>query len=229
MSGTTLFFAPYSCSRVALTALEEAGVEFALSPVAFMAGDHRKPEFLAVNPKGKVPALAIDGLCLTENVAILDYLANRFPEAGLLPPVETLGERAAHLADLAYCAATLHPIVTRIRMAPMVAGPQAAKAVYEAAQAAMDPNFALIEARLSKGEWWYGERWSAMDAYLNWVFFRVNGARYDTSRFPAFESHNAAHNARPAVQRALARESEVQAGLEARGVSFSPPDPANFA
>jgi len=224
-----LHFAPYTCARVALTALEEAGEAFSLSPIAFMDGDHRKPAFLAVNPKGKVPALEIDGLCLTENVAILDYLANRFPDAALLPAADTPAARATRLADLAYCAATLHPIVTRIRMAPIFAGPGAARAVHDAACTAMNPHFGLIEERLARGAWWYGDEWSVMDAYLNWVFFRVHGARYDTAQFPAFERHNAAHNARPGVQRALAREAAVQADQEARNCAFDPPDPASFA
>ena len=229
LTETTLYFAPHTCARVALTALEQAEASYVLSTVAFVAGDHRKPAFLAVNPKGKVPALAIDGLYLTENVAILDYLAERFPDAALLPPADSPATRAARLADLAWCASTLHPIVTRIRMAPMIAGPDCAAAVWRAACTAMDPNFALIEARLAQGRWWYDAQWSVMDAYLAWIFFRVAGARYDTSRFPAFSAHHAAHHERPAVLRALAREAEVQAELQARGLAFAPPDPASFA
>ena len=229
MSQPVLFFAPATCARVALTALEEVGEPFEVRTVIFMRGDNRSPEFLAVNPKGKVPALIIDDLCLSENVATLDYLANRFPDAALLPAADSPAARAERLADLAFCAATLHPIVTRIRISPMIAGPQAARAVYEGACKAMDPNFALIEARLAKRTWWYGETWSIMDAYLNWVFARVDGARYDTARFPAFSAHHAAHTARPATQRMLAREAMIQNELAEQGMVFTPPDPANYA
>ncbi len=225
---TTLYFAPATCARVALTALEEVGEPFAVETIAFMRGDNRAPQFLAVNPKAKVPALVIDGLCLTENVAILDYLANRFPDAALLPPADTAAARAERLADLAFCAATLHPIVTRIRISPMIAGPQAARAVYDSACKAMDPNFAMIEARLAGRKWWFGDQWSVMDAYLNWVFFRVDGASYDTARFPAFTAHHAAHNARPATQRMLAREAAIEEGLAAQGLSFIAPDPSSY-
>ncbi len=228
MPETVLYFAPQTCARVPLVALEEAGVEFTVHTVAFMAGEHRQPDFLARNPKGKVPALAIDGLVLSENVAIADYLANRFPEAGLLPRADTAALRAERLADLAFCAATLHPIVTRIRMAPFIAGPASAKAVYEAACQAMDPNFALIEARLAERTWWYGE-WSLMDAYLNWAFFRVSGARYNVSRFPAFARHDALMHERPGYRRAMVRERQSEADLVARGLLFTPPDPATFA
>jgi glutathione S-transferase len=227
MSETVLYFAPHACSRVPLITLEEAGVDFSVHTIAFLAGEHKQPAFLARNPKGKVPALAIDGLVLTENVAIADYLAERFPDKHLLPPAKTPATRAERLADLSFCSATLHPIVTRIRMAPFVAGPPNAKAVYDAACQAMDPNFAMIEARLATRTWWYGE-WSVMDAYLNWVFFRVAGARYDTSRFPAFTRHDAMMQDRPAYQRAMVREKASEADLTARGLLFTPPDPATF-
>src|SRR5690348_7587709 len=76
---TTLWMAPYTCARVTAIALEEAGVEFDTRLVRFMRGEHKSAEFKTRNPKGKVPALEIDGNVLTENVAILSYLAERLP------------------------------------------------------------------------------------------------------------------------------------------------------
>jgi len=93
----------------------------------------------------------------------------------------------------------------------------------------MDEYFELIDNRLDNSDWWYGQAWSAMDAYLNWVFYRVSGARYDTSRFCNFERHAASSKSRPAIQRALAKEREAEEDLEARGLLFVPPDPAEFA
>jgi len=229
MTGTTLYFAPGSCARVVLILLEEIGRPFSLQTVAFLAGEHKRPEYLVLNPKGKVPALAIDGLCLSENVAIIDYLADRFPRAALMPSANTAKARAERLADLSFCASTLHPIVTRIRMAPFFAGPTSARAVWQKGCEAMDEYFELIDNRLDNSDWWYGQAWSAMDAYLNWVFYRVSGARYDTSRFCNFERHAASSKSRPAIQRALAKEREAEEDLEARGLLFVPPDPAEFA
>ena len=229
MVQSILSFAPGSCARVPLIALEEAGADFSLQTIAFMAGEHKSPEFRQRNPKGKVPALHIDGLDLTENVAILDYLANRFPEARLLPEADTALARAERLADLAFCAATLHPLVTRIRMSPLFAGLAAARAVWQKGCEAMDEYFALIDRRLADGAWWYGEHWSVIDAYLNWIFFRVDGARYDVARFENFVRHDEAMRLRPAFQRALARERDSQLELESRGLLFIPPDPADFA
>ena len=220
---TTLWMAPYTCARVTAIALEEAGASFDTRLVRFMRSEHKSPEFRARNPKGKVPALEIDGEVLTENVAILAYLAERFPQARLLPPADTPAERAHILADLCFCSSTLHPLVTRIRMPMFFAGAENALAVKQTAEAAMDEYFSLVDNRLAGGPWWYGDAWSAMDGYLYWVFWRVEGAGYDVSRFPYFTAHARAMEQRPAVQRALAREQAAQKQLEAEGLAFLPP------
>ena len=219
----TLWMAPYTCARVTAIALEEAEVEFETQLVRFMRGEHKSAAFKARNPKGKVPALELDGDVLTENVAILTYLAERFPDAALLPEPASALERAHILADLCFCSSTLHPLVTRIRMPMFFAGADNALKVKQTAEAAMDEYFQLVEDRLGSGPWWFGECWSAMDGYLYWVFWRVEGAGYDVSRFPRFTAHARAMEQRPAVQRALAREGAAQAQLEAEGLAFVPP------
>ncbi|MBO9602780.1 MAG: glutathione S-transferase family protein [Novosphingobium sp.] len=218
-----LYMAPYTCARVTAIALEEAGIEFETSLVRFMKGEHKSPEFKRSNPKGKVPALEIDGDLLTENVAILTYLDERFPEAGLMPEAASPGQRARNTADLCFCSSTLHPLVTRIRMPMFFAGPDNAVAVKRTAELAMDEYFQLVEDRLADKPWWYGADWSAMDGYLYWIFWRVEGAGYDVSRFPRFLSHARENERRPAVERALAREEALQRQLEAEGVAFVPP------
>ena len=222
----TLFMAPGTCARVAAVGLFEAEVAFEPRLVRFMTGEHRSPAFLAINPLGKVPALRIDGSVIVENTAILRYLARRFPEAVLLPTVAGDIEDAHQVADLCYCAATLHPIVTRIRIPTFFAdNPQAQASVYRLAVEAMIQALAPGERRLQQGPWWYGERWSLMDAYLNWVWFRITGAGFETTPFPALIEHDRRMAARPAVRRALELEAKLQAQLEAESLSFRPPPP----
>jgi glutathione S-transferase len=103
------------------------------------------------------------------------------------------------------------------------AGADNALVVKQPAEAAMDEYFELVEERLGDGRWWYGDAWSTMDGYLYWVFWRVEGAGYDVSRFPRFAAHARAMEQRPAVQRALAHEDAAQAQLEAEGLAFVPP------
>ncbi|MCA0871513.1 glutathione S-transferase family protein [Seohaeicola saemankumensis] len=223
MSDLTLFAAPGTCARVPCIALEEAGADYTLRLVRFMKGEHRSPDFLALNPKGKVPTLLIGDQPLTENVAIARYLAARFPQARLLPTGDTPLEEAQITADLSFCAATLHPIVTRIRMpAFMVEGDTAQASVRATAIAAMLPMAQVIADRVSGGRWWYGDDWSLVDAYLYWVWFRITGAGFPADDHPAWAAHAARMETRPAVQRALQREAEMQAQLETEGLVFRP-------
>jgi glutathione S-transferase len=220
MPKLTLYFAPDSCARVPLIALEEIGRPYSLEVVAFMKGQHKSPEYLARNPKGKVPTLLVDGVALTENVAILTWLAERFPEAGLLPESEDGFARAGLLSDLAYCASGLHPIVTRLRIPQFFCDtPDGSRRVFEMAEVAMRPNFVLIDRRLAGNRWWYGDRWSIVDAYINWVWFRVTGTQFDGSAYPNLGRHDDDMKQRPAVKRALAISRDVAEGLAAQGLA----------
>jgi glutathione S-transferase len=80
-----LFSATGSCSLASHIALEEAGADYELVKISLKNGDQRRPDYLALNPKGRVPALVTDRGILTENVAILAYVARTYPEAGLAP------------------------------------------------------------------------------------------------------------------------------------------------
>lgn len=215
--------APGTCARVSAIALEEAGVDFETPLIRFMKGQHKSPEYKKINPKGKVPALEIDGEALTENVAIISYLNERFPEAKLMPEASDALAKARQLADLSFCSATLHPIVTRIRMPTFFADGDAAKNVWEKGCEAMHEYFRLIDERLSEQSWWYGENWSVMDAYLYWIFWRVEGADYPVDDYPNFKAHKSRMEQRAAVQKVLAREAGLMAQLEAEGLVFTPP------
>jgi glutathione S-transferase len=192
-----------------------------------MKGEHKSPGYKQINPKGKVPALVADGAALTKNVAIISYLNQVFPSAGLLPPAATPLAAARQIADLCFCSATLHPIVTRIRLPQMFATPEATRSVWEEACASLREFFQLIVDRLAAGPWWYGDDWSAMDAYLNWVFWRVEGGRIPGRRLSALYRSCAAHGRAPLVQRAMEIEAAATATLEAEGLAFRPaPVPA---
>ncbi|NHN39960.1 glutathione S-transferase family protein [Pseudomaricurvus alcaniphilus] len=216
-----MFTTPGTCGRVSSIALEELGLNYESRLVRINAGTHKSPEFKHINPKGKVPALVHHQESLTENVAIISFLNDVY--GGLLPPANTPMDRARHIADLCFCSATLHPLVTRIRMPMFFAGMEQASAIKTIAAQAMDEYFQLVEDRLQNQAWWYGAQWSAMDAYLYWVFWRVEGAGYHVERFPAFVRHARNLEARPATQRAIARENEAIKVLESEGVKIVHP------
>jgi glutathione S-transferase len=224
MSEIELFFAPGSCSRVPAVCLFEANVNFTPRLVRFMKGEHRAPDYLARNPKGKVPTLIVDGEALTENVAILSYLAQRHPAAALLPLGDGAMSDARILADLAWCASGLHPIVTRIRLPFFFCDLDGAAArVHTMACAAMQPNFELIERRLQDRPWWFGETWSALDAYLFWVWFRVSGAGFEVTAYPNYAAHATRMQARDSVQRWTAVEAAAEQELASQGLQVKFP------
>ncbi|WP_317929545.1 glutathione S-transferase family protein [Halioxenophilus sp. WMMB6] len=221
MSEIILFMAPGTCARVTAIALEELGLSFESRVIRFMKGEHKSPHFLQLNPKGKVPCLIYQDQPLTENVAILTFLNNCY--GGLLPATDSAWQQAQQLADLCFCASTLHPLVTRIRMPHFFVGEENAQLVWQRACQAMDEYFQLIEQRLQNHSWWYGDQWSIVDAYLYWCFWRVSGANYDVSRFPGFVEHAARLEERPSVQRALSRELVAEKQLIEEGLRFTPP------
>ena len=223
MTETVLYSAPGTCARVAAIVLEEIGLPFESRLVRFRKGEHKSGKYRRLNPTGKVPALLIDGVTLTENVAIIQYLARRFPAARVMPEGRSAVEQAHQTADLCFCSATLHPIVSRIRIPHFVAGPDCAKAVWTASCEAMHEYLELVENRLADRSWWYGDEWSAMDAYLYWVLWRIEGANFPIGGFPRYEDHATRMVQRPAVQRALQREAAMAEQLEREGLTWTPP------
>ena len=214
----TLYAAPGTCARVPMITLEEAGADYELALIRFLKGAHKQPDYLALNPKGKVPCLVTDDGPITENVAIARYLAAQ--HGGLLPAAKTPYDEAVLTADLAFCASTLHPIVSRMRVPMFMAeGGEAIASVKAKAMEAMHPMAAIINDRLAGQDWWYGDSWSILDAYIYWVFFRITGGGFPMDDYPHWAAHAHRMDARPAVRRALAKEAEMQSLLEAEGLA----------
>jgi glutathione S-transferase len=106
----TLYYYPGACSLAPHIALEETGSTYALELVSIPNGEQQAFEYLNVNPRGKIPALRTDDGVLTENVAILTYIARSFPQARLLPeePID-MARCLSHMAYLSNSAPRTHP------------------------------------------------------------------------------------------------------------------------
>ncbi len=222
MNDLTLYYAPDTCARVTMVALDEAALPYEAKLISFVRGDHRTDWFRALNPRGRVPTLVVDGAPLTENLAILQWLAQACPQAGLLPEASGAFDAARALADLAWCAAGLHPIVTRMRLPHFFCDrAEAAANVRALAEAAITAEFRLIEARLAAGPWWYGERWSIIDAYINWIWFRVTGCGLDASAFPRLQDHKRRLSGRPSVRRVLDIHAAASRQLAEQGLAVN--------
>jgi glutathione S-transferase len=222
-----LYFSPGTCSLVPLIALEEIGVPFETSLLKFATGEHKSAEYLQVNPKGKVPTLMVDGRSLTENIAIASFLVRSFPQARLLPIGSNAWSEAESLVDLAWCASTVHPIVTRIVLPQLFCDlPAGVERVRTLAVEALRADFALIDRRLESRPWILGD-WSIVDAYLFWIWGQAAVGGLDGSGYGHYANHALRMGARPSVQRALRREADAHAWLEKLGFAMKlPPPPA---
>ena len=184
-----LYFAPGSSSMAAHIALHEVGADFEGRPMSFKKDDMHSPEFLKINPAGKVPTLLIGGRVLTEVAGILFYLARRFPDAKLLPSDDIEAE-AQVISWMSFIASTLHPARQK--------GLDHAREAY-----------GIADKRLGSG-WILGERYSIADIHLFRLYWRLfNSLKPSPGTFPNLDAHYARMMARPAVQRTIAAESVV--------------------
>ena len=203
-----LFFSPNACSLASHIALEEAGADYELVLTSTKAGAQKKPDYLAVNPKGKVPALQTDRGVLTENPVILGWIAQTFPAAKLAPNDDSFAFGDMQAFNM-FLSATVHvAFAHHFRPERYVDGDDCRAAVKTKAPQALAEHFRLIEEKLSDGRAWvHGEAYTVSDPYLL-VFTRwldENGLG-DLGDYPHVKAHRGRVEARPAVRRALERE-----------------------
>jgi glutathione S-transferase len=204
-----LFHFPGACSRVSMTALEAVGATYEDEMVNLMAGDHMKPAYRSQNPRGKVPALLIDGELLTENAAILNWINLTWPDAHLLPETPTPLAKARQLSDLFWLSSVWHPSVRANKMpSRWTTGDEAP--VRERGVELLTPCVQQLEARLGQTEWWYGQ-WSILDVYFYWAYTTAEEGKFDLSPYPQIARHRAQIKALPAFQSAIARENAAKA------------------
>jgi glutathione S-transferase len=140
--------------------LEECGAEYELRHVDLQKGENRQPAFLAVNPMGKIPAIVVDGTVITEVAAIIAWLADAYPDAGLAPPVGST-ERGTWYRWLFFGGSCIEPAVAdEMFKRPPVARKSAI------GWGSIDDVVAAVEAGLQPGPWLLGERFSAADVYV---------------------------------------------------------------
>jgi glutathione S-transferase len=186
----TFYFSPGSSSMAPHVALHETGAPFEAKPLSLARKETRTPEFLAINPNGKVPVLLVDGRVLTEVAGILFYLARTFPAADLLPQGDIEAE-AQVVSWMSYIASTVHPARRQ--------GLEHAREVY-----------AVADKRLGKDDWAVGGRYSIADIHLFRLYWRFRRSlEPEPGAFPNIEAHYARMMARPAVQRTIEIETKV--------------------
>lgn len=185
MSDILLYHCPRACSQVVVCALEEAGLPYELRLINILAGEQLTEAYKAVSPLGKVPAAVIDGNPLTENSAILMYIARTAPASAVLPGIDAdPWVQAEAQWGLSFCGGTLHPQVRGL-MAPqrLTTGDELA-AIREKAAELAKQSFSFANQRITDRGWWLGS-WSIVDVYLNWAFSAALRAGFDGAPFTA--------------------------------------------
>ena len=210
-----LYHCPMACSRVTLNALEEAGFDYEDQVVNILKGEQKSPDYLAVHPGGKVPALAVDDTVLTENASIILFLHQAAPAAKLLPDAASPVARAQQVSDLVWCSGTVHPAVRQVRM-PVRFTDGDPSGVQAKGREYLEAIAAQVDERTSDNRWWYGADWSIVDVYLYWLFTTARSAGFLLDGYPNLEALVERVQERPSCQRALAREAESgkAAGIE---------------
>jgi len=205
------YYFPGSCSLASHIALEEAGLDYTPVKVDLYKGEQHGPGYRAINPMGRVPALETAQGLLTENLAILNHVADRVPERGLLPAWGTI-DRVRALEWLSFLASIVHPTfrtVTRPERFLSGAESTALGEVRARGLANLAEIFRLIEQRLEGRDYALGDAFSLCDAYLL-VF--ATWARNDATRpalppMPRLEALAKRVESRAAVQRVRQREA----------------------
>lgn len=212
----TLYHSPRSRSRGARMLLEELGADYAVHAFDLTTGEHRVPEFLAMNPLGKVPTLRHGDVIVTEQVAVYLYAAELYPEAGLSPAV---GDplRGPYLRWMAFYGSCFEPAVVDHSMGR----PPAAYSTSPYGD--FDTVIAAINAQLAKGPYLLGDRFTAADvlwgAALDWItMFKL------MPETPVVRAYIDRILARPAIKRAQTADLALaQAQDEAKAASAAAP------
>jgi len=201
-----LYYASGTCALATHIALEEAGAAFEAVAVDFGSQAQRSAEYLAINPKGRVPALVTDTGTLTETPALLLFVAQRFPAAELAPLSDPFA--LAQVQEFnSYLCSTVHVAHAHGRRGARWADdPGAHEAMKHKVASNMADCFELIERKLLRGPWVMGERYTICDPYLFTIGSWLEGDGVDTTRLPQVVAHRRRMQARPAVQKAVAAE-----------------------
>lgn len=199
------YFAAGTCALASHIALEVAGADYDAVKLDFRAGEQTTPEFLAINPKGRVPALVTARGVITETPGLLLYIAQMYPQAGLAPLDDPFA-LAQLQAVTSYLCSTVHVAHAHRPRAYRWADDEASQRGMQAKVAQnMAECFAYIEGQLLRGPWMMGESFTVADPYLFTMGTWLAGDGVDIERFPRVAEHSRRLRELPAVQRVLPR------------------------
>lgn len=206
----TLYFSPGACSMASHIGIEETGAPYIEKPTLLPKGEHKTEAYLKINPRGKVPALDVDGHVITENTAILTYLGRQFPQAKLLPanPVD----EAHCIGAMTWLSNIVHPSYQRTMRPERFADSDGGKAeVVASAKKAFWANLQEIDELLKGHDWMIGNQYSVADAYALVFYGWGTRSEYPVKELANYTAWKDRMLKRPAVMKILQSEQNVLA------------------
>jgi glutathione S-transferase len=202
----TFYYAPSTCALASHLALEFSGAPYEAKRLDFKQQQQRTPEYLKINPKGRVPALVTERGVLTETPALLQYIAQAFPQADLAPLDDAFLLAKANEFNSFLCSTVHVNHAHKGRGYRWVEAEDtvALDAMKKKVPQTMAESFTLIEERMLKGPWVLGERFGTSDMYLYTLSRWLEGDGVDVQRFPKVADHMRRMDAKPQVQKIVA-------------------------
>jgi glutathione S-transferase len=202
-----LYYAPNTCALASHIALEEAGANFETVRLNFKTDDQKKPDYLRINPKARVPSLVTDQGVITETPAILFYIAQTHPSARLAP-VDDPYALAKTQAFNSYLCSTVHVAhAHRMRGARWTDDAAAMESMKKKVPQSVGECFALIEREMFKGPWVMGNDYTICDPYLFTLSQWLGADGVDINKTPRIADHFKRMAERAAVRKAVAEET----------------------
>src|ERR1700704_886854 len=201
-----LYYSPGSCALASHIALEEAGANYEAIRLNFKNDDQKKPDYLKINPKARVPALVTDRGVLTETPALLIFIAQSFP-AAKLAPLDDPFAFARVQAFNSYLCSTVHVAhAHRMRGHRWVDDPAAIREMQSKVPQTVGECFALIEREMLAGPWVMGNAYTICDPYLFTLAQWLEADGVDIAGLPKVRDHRHRMSERPTVRKAIAAE-----------------------
>ena len=202
----TLYYAQNTCALASHIVLEEAGAPYSSKRLDFAAGEQRSPAYLAINPKGRVPAMVTDRGILTETPAMLAFIAQSFPAAGLAPLEDPFAFAQVQSFNLYLCATVHVAHAHRMRGTRWADEPASLADMRRVVPRSVGACFDLIEQEMLQGPWVMGDVYTVCDPYLFTIAQWLEADGVDLNRIPKVMDHRRRMAERPAVRRAIAVE-----------------------
>jgi len=201
-----LFYAAHTCSLASHIALEEVGAAYSIVRLDLALNEHRTPDYLAINPKGRVPAMITDKGILTETPAMLAFIAQSFPQSRLAPLGDPFGFAQVQAFN-SYLCSTLHVAhAHRMRGHRWADDPAAIAEMQRKVPESVGACYDLVERKMLKGPWVMGDAYTICDPYLFTLAQWLEADGVDPARLPKVGDHRSRMSERPAVRKAIAEE-----------------------